>query len=145
MTELVHVTCPNCQTVHGVEQHIYDAAQQRNEKMSLYCPNGHGWHYPKGDSQTTILRRERDRARQALAERDDTIEQEREWRKQSERSASAYKGQVTKIKKRVGKGVCPCCNRQFQNVHKHMESQHPEYSSEGADKPDLKVVGGSQP
>lgn len=27
--------------------------------------------------------------------------------------------------KRVGKGVCPCCNRTFQNLGRHMATKHP--------------------
>ena len=147
MTYLVQVTCPNCQTVHGIEQHIYDAAKQRNEEMTLHCPNGHPWHYPKGDSQTTILRRERDRLNQRLAMKDDElrakdqdIEEEREKKNLARRQTRAYKGQVTKIKNRVGKGVCPCCNRQFVNLQRHMDSKHPDYSTE---ETNLKVVGGT--
>lgn len=25
-------------------------------------------------------------------------------------------------------GVCPCCNRSFTNVRRHMTSQHPDYT-----------------
>ena len=28
--------------------------------------------------------------------------------------------------KRVHKGVCPCCNRSFSNLGKHMKTKHPE-------------------
>lgn len=44
---------------------------------------------------------------------------------------AAYKGQVTKVKRRVSKGVCPCCNRTFENLARNMESQHPAYGGEG--------------
>lgn len=48
-------------------------------------------------------------------------------RQHVENQLRATKGVVTKIKKRVSKGVCPCCNRSFENLKNHMESQHPEY------------------
>jgi hypothetical protein len=38
----------------------------------------------------------------------------------------AARGQLTKFKKRVGRGVCPCCNRHFKDLARHMESKHPE-------------------
>lgn len=41
----------------------------------------------------------------------------------------AMKGVVTKLKKRVSNGVCPCCNRYFANLHRHMTNQHPDYPS----------------
>ena len=37
------------------------------------------------------------------------------------------KGQVTRIKKRVANGVCPCCNRTFKDLAAHMSTQHPDY------------------
>ncbi len=42
----------------------------------------------------------------------------------AERSRAAARGQVTKLKNRIKAGVCPFCNRQFQNLKKHMESKH---------------------
>ena len=46
------------------------------------------------------------------------------------RSRAALKGQVTKIKRRVSKGICPCCRRNFANLKRHMEGQHPDWSEE---------------
>lgn len=37
------------------------------------------------------------------------------------------------IKKRVGNGVCPCCNRTFENLSRHMSCKHPEYKTESKD------------
>lgn len=44
------------------------------------------------------------------------------------RSLTAHKGHTTRIKKRIAAGVCPCCNRTFQNLARHMENKHKEYS-----------------
>ena len=33
--------------------------------------------------------------------------------------------------KRVHNGVCPCCNRSFQNLQKHMKTKHPEIAGKG--------------
>jgi hypothetical protein len=40
---------------------------------------------------------------------------------------------VTKIKNRVGHGVCPCCTRSFQNLARHMASEHPTFAAEAAE------------
>tara|TARA_Y100000310_G_scaffold338946_1_gene430083 strand:- start:1163 stop:1354 length:192 start_codon:yes stop_codon:yes gene_type:complete len=45
----------------------------------------------------------------------------------AEKTASTYKGQVTKLKNRAKAGVCPCCNRTFQNLSRHMETKHPDF------------------
>lgn len=44
-----------------------------------------------------------------------------------EKSLSAKKGQLTKLKKRVANGACPCCNRHFSDLYRHIQSQHPDY------------------
>jgi hypothetical protein len=31
---------------------------------------------------------------------------------------------------RIGNGVCPCCNRSFTNLRRHMTTKHPEYPKE---------------
>jgi hypothetical protein len=46
----------------------------------------------------------------------------------AERRRRAEKAAKTKIKNRVAKGVCPCCNRTFQNLADHMKSKHPDYA-----------------
>ena len=40
------------------------------------------------------------------------------------------KAAKTRLKNRVGKGVCPCCNRSFANLKRHMASQHPEFAGD---------------
>ena len=51
----------------------------------------------------------------------------RESRDLAWRSQAATKGHMTRLKKRVVAGVCPCCNKTFQDLAKHMKGQHPEY------------------
>jgi hypothetical protein len=38
-------------------------------------------------------------------------------------------GQVTRIKNRVKNGVCICCNRSFSDLHQHMLTKHPDFST----------------
>lgn len=46
------------------------------------------------------------------------------------RKCSAIKGVATRIKRRVSAGVCPCCNRTFQCLARHMATKHPDYQQE---------------
>ena len=34
---------------------------------------------------------------------------------------------------RVGHGVCPCCNRTFGDLYRHMSTKHPGYAAEAAE------------
>ena len=101
--------------------------QKRNDHTRFFCPNGHGQSYT-AESEEEKLRRERDRLAQRVAQRDDEIARQRDMREGVERRLNATRGVVTRIKNRVGHGVCPCCSRSFDNLAKHMASQHAEYA-----------------
>lgn len=90
--------------------------RERKERgLGFYCPNGDERVYRETDVQRLTRELERERARVTAAQ--DQMEA-------AQRQASAARGQVTKIKNRIANGVCPECNRHFQNVEKHMKSQH---------------------
>ena len=48
----------------------------------------------------------------------------------AERSRSALRGALTRTRKRVAAGVCPCCQRTFQQLARHMAAKHPDYGPE---------------
>lgn len=117
--------CATCKTDVWIPDALYEAAK-RSEKVGFYCSYGHSLCFPQGETEEAKLRRERDRLAQRLAEKDDRIREERDLREAAERRTAAAHGQVTKIKNRVGHGVCPCCNRTFENLARHMLSKHPD-------------------
>ena len=124
--------CYKCRCEMWIPQNLEQAAR-RSSKIEFFCAYGHGQIFAEGESEETKLRRERDRLAQRVAERDDEIRRQRERREAAERRTAAARGQVTKIKNRVGHGVCPCCNRTFENLHRHMTTQHPTFTAEAAE------------
>lgn len=97
----------------------YLQKQLRDTKRTFYCPHGH--------SQAYTGATEEDRLRQRLQwakEREKTLREERD---RAEHRVRGYKAAVTRTKHRVGNGVCPCCNRTFQNLMNHMKTKHPQY------------------
>lgn len=116
--------CGKCGIEHWVPEAFYDEQVKLGPSGGWYCPNGHRRVFR--ESAADQLRRERDRLQQQLAQKDDAIAYQREQRERAERSAAAYKGQTTRLKKRAKAGVCPCCNRTFENLARHMATQHPE-------------------
>lgn len=99
-------------------------ALRADSKRSFFCPNGHSQHYT--ESEADRLRRERDRLKQQIAQEQDVA---RQWREEAEREkarAAGYKGVATKMRNRVAKGVCPCCNRTFLDLARHMATKHPD-------------------
>lgn len=121
---LVHETCITCGTVFGVTDDYH--RQLKRSHKSFYCPNGHSQFYP-GQSELEKVRDELTRERaehdQTRASRDDQARRA----KHQERRARVMKGHHTRLKRRVSAGCCPCCNRTFQNLARHMAGQHPTY------------------
>lgn len=122
--ELTVEECITCGVVHAIPTEL----RTRYHKHGGFwvCPNGHSQGWNKKNSTSEAEKREAEIARLSsqIAYKDEQIASER-------RRVSAAKGEVTKIKKRVGNGVCPCCNRSFQNLHRHISNQHPEFVQEG--------------
>lgn len=121
--------CYRCKAPIYLPMELYKSARH-TPAISFYCPYGHQLHFAEGETEEQKLRRERDRLQQRIAQKDDEIADERNRRHLAERSTTAYKGQITKIKNRVGRGVCPCCKRTFAQLTRHMASKHPGYATD---------------
>lgn len=124
------VNCHRCQTQYFLPLALHISAKA-NEGITFCCPYGHSAHYPAGPTTEDKLRQERDRLAQRIAQRDDEISRQRDRVAATERQLYAAKGRITKIKNRVGHGVCPCCTRSFSNLAKHMASQHSDFAKSG--------------
>lgn len=124
--------CWKCKCEVWLPDDLYTAARH-SESISFFCSFGHSAHFAQGDTDEQKLRRERDRLTQRLAEKDDEIARQRSLRETTERQLSATKGVVTRIKNRVGAGVCPCCTRTFGNLASHMMTKHPAFRAEAAE------------
>lgn len=118
-------TCCNCGVLFGLPKDMQD--RLRNSHKTFYCPSGHGQSY-RGESDA-------DRA-QKLAGQLDIEKTRRENAEKAVRQAEiTQKALSTKLRKtnaRIKAGVCPCCNRTFQSLARHMTTKHPEFVAEGA-------------
>lgn len=85
---------------------------------AFYCPNGHSQVYTEleTDRLRKLLDAERERRRQVELQLTSAQDQ-----------LQATKRELQHHKKRVGNGVCPCCNRSFVQLQRHMKTRHPEY------------------
>lgn len=124
----VRLNCAECQMSFWLTDEFHLTMKQTH--YTFYCPAGHKNFYPVGESETDKLRRERDRLKQEQAWYADRLRDEQANRQLAERRTAAAKGQVTKLKKRAAAGVCPCCNRTFTDLARHMAGQHPGFVSE---------------
>ena len=122
-------TCWKCGIVFGMPDHFQN--KRREDGGTFYCPNGHAATY--GETEAEKLRRERDRLKQQMAQKEDEarerLEAEQKERKKVERKL-----------RRVQKGVCPHCTRSFMNLQQHMATKHGPLCEKVA----LKVVPGGK-
>jgi hypothetical protein len=124
-TTYTTMTCGECGVPFALADD-YIAARRRDHK-TWYCPNGH----PRAWLQKNETEEAKARAatlERRLACRDEDLRAERAAHRVTERRRAAAKGQLTKTKNRISKGVCPCCNRSFVNLGRHMTGQHPDYA-----------------
>lgn len=117
-TGTLQVTTCWCGIPHAIPADLY--AEMKRHGKKAYCPLGHT--YVFSNTTEDKLARAEQRAKYA----NQRAEAERDLRLAEERSHSATKGHLTRAKKRHRAGLCPCCNRQFQDLVRHMASKHPE-------------------
>ena len=127
--EIVHMVCGQCGTHFGMDRSQYDLCQKRNEHF--YCTRGHRRIFI--ETELDKLRAEKLR----LESRLDYVKGEREAARKEvvaqKGRATRFKNDRDRIKLRIANGVCPCCNRHFVNVERHMATKHPHYSVPEAD------------
>jgi len=122
LTEFEFRVCGLCDIPWGMPKTYVDA--RRSDGRGFMCPNGHKWRY-SGETKEEKLRREVRATKDALARTRADLDQ-------TAASLRSTKGVVTKMRKRVGNGVCPCCKRTFKDLARHMDSQHPDFKKKGA-------------
>jgi hypothetical protein len=121
-----------CGVRHAVPDELieYQERQHRDgePQTSIYCPLGHTY-IISGEGEAAKLRQRLERAEARERHARDQLEA-------SERSNVALQGVVTKTKKRVAGGACPCCKRSFVDVARHMATKHPDYAKDTGREPD---------
>jgi hypothetical protein len=119
------VCCFKCHATFCITK---DAKRELKETHEIFwCPYcGKSQYFPH-KSENEELKEVLERYRKKLVgerARHDQTKADRDYEK---RRRASMQGVVTRTKKRIGKGICPCCNRYFKNLHRHMTNQHPEY------------------
>lgn len=120
------VTCW-CGIKHAIPSDLHRQARS-DPKFSVHCPLGHEWVHRKSDA--TKEREKREQVERQLANERDTARRWRENAEAEKRQKAAYKGHLTRMRKRIGNGVCPvpgCKRSGFDRVLSHIASQHPDW------------------
>lgn len=116
--------CGSCGGVYGLPKEFCKKQRETGNGKGWYCPwCKTAWHYPQEETKLEKQIAETNRYRNFLAV-------ERACHDQTKASLRSHKAAKTRIKNRIAKGICPCCNRYFNNLDHHMKSKHPDYLSE---------------
>ncbi len=116
-TELTTIDCGVCGGTYAInERYRLQKYQHAGTWHCPYCQTSWGY----GETEISRLKLQLESQKKLT-----------EWAKQEAKHAESRRraaaGQLTKIKRRVGNGVCPCCNRTFKDLALHMKDKHPDY------------------
>ena len=125
-TQLSRLTCGTCSIPFAIPAPMHERVKQSGDWF--YCPNGHRIHYYEAENDA--LRKKLERQERVTANISADVERAREQRDAANRRAVALKGVVTRTKKRIAHGKCPCCHATFKNLAEHMGDQHPGYGQD---------------
>lgn len=114
--KLYVMDCPACATVFGITADL--EKRRRADGQTLYCPNGHNMSWTLGKSAEEKLR-DAETRNTALTDQLTAAVQD----------AESTRVALLRDRQRFANGVCPCCNRSFDNVRRHMTTQHPDYDT----------------
>jgi hypothetical protein len=122
-------TCIRCGVAFGIPTDLRSGLLET--QADFYCPNGHGQHFAD-ETEAQKLQRELAAAKRREANAR-TVAQS--WRDQAETAEARRRGQKaanTRLRNRIAAGVCPCCHRNFQDLRRHMDGQHPNFAEVSA-------------
>jgi NMD protein affecting ribosome stability and mRNA decay len=117
---LCPLTCGECGIVFSVPDKWLEGRRESHE--TFYCPNGHLRYFAqenKVEKMNRLLAQEQaahDQTKAALRDKKEQLAEEEK--------------KAARLKKRVGNGVCPCCNRSFTNLQRHMHTKHPDFTGD---------------
>jgi hypothetical protein len=110
-TALEALTCGECGIPFAVPDFWLQGRRDGVEgENRFYCPNGHSRVFRENALERTKRKLE-------------VAERQRQWAE--ERATKAERAHA-RLQKRVANGVCPACQRSFQNLKRHMASKHPQ-------------------
>ena len=125
---LTEINCGKCGGTYAINERYRQEKEQVGDCWNCpYCQCGWGY---ANNGENARLKRElaAETKRKEWAEQDAKLARDRAAR--VEHSARATRGHLTRVKRRVAAGVCPCCNRTFKQLARHMSAKHPAYAEQ---------------
>jgi len=126
----VQVDCATCGFTFAVPESLIE--RRRRDGLDFFCPAAaHRMNY--GKTEADRLREQVAGLQRRVDAGQATLTAVRDQRDAAERARRAQVGVVTKLRKRVSNGICPCCRRTFADLARHIAGQHPDFAAEVPD------------
>lgn len=121
------VDCPACYINYAIPKAMHEKAFREKDRQSVYCPNGHGWHFT-GEREVDIERRKRQLLEQQNAQLAEEARDALRVKNIATEMLKRSQRELKQHKTRAAAGLCPCCNRSFVNMQRHMKTKHPDFN-----------------
>lgn len=102
--------------------------QLRDNARPFWCINGHEQSFR--ETEAARLKRKLETVQKRVEWAEQNVKAARERADAAEHARAIAQGKLRAQSKRVKNGVCPCCNRTFQNLMRHMATKHPDFEKE---------------
>lgn len=122
----IHVLCYRCKEPIWFTRESYRTYQRNSQ--TWHCLHGHEQHFPPGKTEAEKLRAQLEQERQFRQRAEQRVAQAQDEAQAERRRANGYKGHAAKLAKRAKAGICPCCNRHFTQLARHMAAKHPAFA-----------------
>lgn len=116
---LQEIECCACGVTFAFPQRLHKECMSTGK--AFYCPNGHSQVYREREEVRLSKQLQIEQSRYKQLEMQFTSVQDQ---------LQATKRELQRHEKRVANGVCPCCNRSFVQLQRHMKAKHPEHASQ---------------
>lgn len=110
--------CPYCGMLYGVTKEY--EARRRADARPFYCPDGHSQSFKESDYDR-LNKKQKETEQARIKAEQEILKARAEIHRQQQK--------MKKVRARVGRGVCPCCNRSFEVLERHMATKHPDYKA----------------
>lgn len=129
-TELVVTSCW-CGVALAIPGGLFKEAKRRGQ--AIYCPLGHTFVYGKTvEDEAKELRAQVENQKKIISDWASDYGQLHEKKERVQKQLASTRGVLTRTRNRIKNGVCPCCNRSFTDLHRHMANKHPDFATEDA-------------
>lgn len=118
--------CPTCGVRFAMPLNMLRTL--RETKGTFYCPSGHEQSF--AESTSTRLKRELELERKRREQAEDLAKRRDEANQQLYKTKQQALGKLKALKQRAANGVCPCCQRSFTQLARHMRTKHPAWVEE---------------